>query len=67
MVRDITSTITFVRIITQLLSNTPYTIHITSFIAAITNIISEISLADFSFQVFITCGRNVSDVIAPAE
>jgi hypothetical protein len=61
------STIALVRIMTQLSSNAPYQIHITSFIAAIKNISKEISFADFSFQVLITWGRNVRDVIAPAE
>jgi hypothetical protein len=67
MVVDMTSMIEFVRIMTQLLSNTPYHTHMISFVTAIINIMREISFADFSFQVLITCGKKVSVVIAPAE
>jgi hypothetical protein len=51
---------------TQLSSKAPYTIHITSFTAAIRNMFSETSLADFEFHVLITWVKKVRQVIAPA-
>jgi len=36
------------------------------FTTAMINIIMDTSLADFSFNVLITCGRNVREVMAPA-
>lgn len=67
MVNEHTSTTVLVSIMTMLFSKTPYTIHITSLAAAIKNISIEMSFADFSFHVFITCGRKVSAVTRPAE
>ncbi len=67
MIEDIESTTALVSMITQLWSKTPYQIHKTSLAAAIRNMSNEMSFADRSFQVLITCGKNVKEVIAPAE
>jgi hypothetical protein len=48
------------------LRNAPYTIHITSLVNAMTNIIKETFLADLSFQVFSTWGKKVNAVTAQA-
>jgi hypothetical protein len=44
----------------------PYISHNTTLVVANKNITSEISVADFVFQVLITCGKNTSEDMVPA-
>ena len=44
----------------------PYTSHNTTLVVANKNITSEISCADFVFQVLITCGKKTSEDMVPA-
>ncbi len=44
----------------------PYTSHMITEIVAKVNMRSDMSAADFVFQVFITCGKKVMEEIHPA-
>ncbi len=66
MINENRSTMLLVKIMGMFIRIIPYTSHMITEIVANVNISSEMSAADFVFQVLITCGRKVMEEMHPA-